>query len=139
MDTPNTSYFYLRKYNAKDRGFHRFGCIAIGKTADPGTLCVSYSLLAGGDKFNAAFARTAAVGRLNSVKHSINIAATELKEDLSPTMFLIAKLGITDKIARNHKNIALDKCEPALAGALLELEPRVTAKEETVRLIKHKA
>lgn len=138
----NTSYFYLRKYNLSDRGFHRFGCIALGKTAEPGVLHVTYSLLAPGDRFNANYARKSAIGRLNSLSHCATIHVEDINKQTHPLWFIFKSLNIAPKIIRNHSDIAEDKCSRALNGALLELTDRpryfkdqsVTSDEDTVLL-----
>ena len=121
----NTSYFYLRKYSPIDRGFHRFGCIAIGKTANPSVLAVAYSLCSRSDKFNAAYARQSAIGRLNSVKHSVEISLKDATVGYpNPIGYIIQSLNLGDKLSRNHPEWDYSRCSSALKGALLELQPK---------------
>lgn len=120
----NTAYFYVREVRS-DGSTHRIGCIALGKTDQPGILNVSYSLASPGDAFNQVVAVKKAVGRLNSPSFArpAQIAKIDPTDGTDGLAYLLGQLEIPFKgMSRINTQLA----DEGLRGALQNLKEVVS-------------
>lgn len=122
---PLTSFFYFRieEDNLKTNRFdeHPIACVALCKHPTKfGAYRMSYYIhKAKNGPFVKAYARMAAVGRLNSENKSTEIASSsQIMAELHYVVSRRGGYGILFAVNRN---------EQSLRGALLELEPRGSA------------